>query len=142
LFLKPRLVFLWEQKVNAVVNGHHQPGSWKERGLVMRDVENVDPVPPQQGWNGPVIDPETISLGLVQLPEIPRQRSKFVKMTLCADQKIFILSVERGDVADEVPDVGSNPEFIDLPDVDRNSHRKYGVRPLVAEFPELRNFRN
>ena len=29
---------------------------------------------------------------------------------------------ERGDITNEIPDVSPNPEFIDLPDVDRNSH--------------------
>ena len=88
----------------------------------MRNVENLDPITPQKRWNRPMPGPETISLGLVELLEIGRQRSEFVKMTLRADQKIFVAGVERSNIANEVPDISSNPEFIDLPNVDRNSH--------------------
>ena len=88
----------------------------------MRNVQDIDPIAFQKHRHRPVVRQESVAFRLVELPEIRGKRAQFVKMALSADQPVFIPGIERGDVPDEVPDIGANPELIDLPDIYRNSH--------------------
>ena len=110
--------------MNAVVNCYNQLAAWKQGRFMMRNMENIDVIPAEQCWDSPIIDPESLSLRLIQLLEIRRQWSELMQMAARAEQEIFISRVERGDIADEVPDISANAEFIDLPNIDRDSHSR------------------
>src|SRR5262245_14047380 len=43
-------------------------------------------------------------------------------MTTAAEKEIFVTGVERGDIANEVPDVSPNAELVDLSNINRDSH--------------------
>ena len=45
-----------------------------------------------------------------------------MKVAVRSNQKIVIAFINRTEVPDEIPDVGSHPEFIDFADVDRDTH--------------------
>jgi hypothetical protein len=45
-----------------------------------------------------------------------------MKISMRPDQQIVIPSIDRGNVAHKIPDVGAYSEFVDLSDVDRDSH--------------------
>ena len=91
---------------------------------MMRDMENVDVIAAEQRWKRPVIGPETLSFRLIQLFEVRRQWSELMQMAAGAQQEIFITCVENGDIANEIPDISPNPKFIDLPNINRNSHSR------------------
>jgi hypothetical protein len=45
-----------------------------------------------------------------------------MQMAAGAQKEIFITRIERGDIANEVPNISPNAEFIDLPNIDGDSH--------------------
>ena len=110
--------------MNAVVNRHNQLAAGEKRRFMMRNMENVDVTTPEQRRNRPVIRPKTVSFGLIELLEVRRQRTKLMQMTARAEQEVFIARIKRSDIADEIPDVSPDPEFIDLPNIDRDSHSR------------------
>ena len=54
------------------------------------------------------------------------------------DQKVLVLNIDFREIANEIPDVGSHTEFVDLADIDRDSHivEKRKNR-AVAHFDQL-----
>ena len=108
--------------MNAVVDGYDQLAAGEKRRFMMWNMENIDAIATEQARNSPVIGPETLPFRLVQLLKIGWPWPKFMQMTARAEQKIFVARVERSNVADEVPDIRPNSEFIDLPNINRDSH--------------------
>ena len=88
----------------------------------MGHVNDIDMLPLQSQRDDRIVSPESALFGLIQLPEIGRQRSKFVEVSMRSDQKIFVSGIDRGNIADQVPDIGTHPELVDFPDVDRDPH--------------------
>src|SRR5687768_3767446 len=113
-------------QMNAVMDCDHQLCLRKERSLVMWYVQNVRVAPSYQCGNRPLIDDKAVALGLVELRKIRRQRPQFMEITLRTDQQIFVSGIERCNVPDEIPDISSNAEFMNLPDVNRDSHGEIG----------------
>ena len=109
--------------MHAVVNRDHQRRTVEKRRLMMRHVNDINALPLQSEGNRDVIPPQRVFVGLIELSEIRRQRSKLVKVAVRSNQQIVIAFIDRTEIPDEIPDVGSHSEFIDFADVDRDAHR-------------------
>ncbi len=108
--------------MDAVMNRDDQSGRNRDRGLMMRDVENVHIVFSQRHWQDKVIPPHGVFFRLHQLLEVWRQRSQFLKVSIGADQSIFVRGVHCPEIADEIPDVGTDAELVDLSNIDCDAH--------------------
>jgi hypothetical protein len=39
-----------------------------------------------------------------------------------ADQQVLVLGIDRGEIADQIPDVGPHSKLVDFPDVNGDAH--------------------
>ena len=119
---EPRVVFFWEQQVDAVVNRDEQPGRHDPRHFVMGHMEKVDGFAAQCQRQRPVFSQRRAVFGFVELLEILRQGAKLVKIPLGSDQQVIVALVQFRDIPHEVPDVGAYTELVDFADIYRNTH--------------------
>ena len=108
--------------MNAVVDGHHQSAGNHQGTLMVRDVNDVGTLLPQCQRKGKVIPPRPGLIGLRKLHEVFRKRTKFLKIPIGSGQEVFVLEVDLREIANEVPDIRSDPEFIDSSDIDCDAH--------------------
>ena len=134
--------------MNTVMDRHNQIRSDHEWSFMMGHVNDIDMLPLQSQRDDRIVSPESVLFGLIQLPEIGRQRSKFVEVSMRSDQKIFVSGIDRGNIADQIPDVGTYSELVDFPDVDRDPHNcrrglsfnASGYRPRPAGTARISKF--
>ena len=94
----------------------------QHRTFVMRNVKHVHGLLAQIQRQAAVVPPNRALLGLVELREVRGQRSEFMEIAPGSDQEILVFSIQLIEVADEIPNVSSGAEFVDLADVDCNAH--------------------
>ena len=71
-----------------------------------------------------MFSPEGLCIRYIELLEIPGKRSEFVEVAVRSDQQVLIAAINRCEIAHEIPDVGAHSEFINFPNINRNSHRE------------------
>jgi hypothetical protein len=105
----------------------------------MRHVQYIDILASKRKRDADVMHPERFFFGLIELLEIGRQWPKLVKVSMRANQQILVSQIDRRKIPDEVPDIGSNTEFVDFADVDRDSHG-IGKNGVAAYFKPRPHF--
>src|SRR5215510_15015568 len=103
---------------------------------MMRHMNDIHILPTKSEGNCHVMPPQGFFLGLIELFEIRRKRAQLVKVPMRANKPIFVLMVDRREIAYEIPDVGSNTELVNLADVNGDAHMKFSDTPYsqVREF--------
>src|SRR5262245_12603694 len=113
-----------KEQMHAIVHRHDQLRWIEERRVMMRHMHDVYILSSQREGNRDVMPPQRLFLRLIELPEIYRKRTKLVKVSMRADKEILVLRIDRRKIAHEIPDVGPDTEFIDFPDIDRDTHKR------------------
>ena len=90
-------------------------------------VHNVHVLASQRERNRDVMPPQCFFLGLIELLEVGRQRTEFVKVSLGAYQQVLILHIDSRKIPHEIPNIGANAEFVDFTDIDRNAHKRRDI---------------
>src|SRR5262245_36490846 len=115
-----------KEQMHAIVHRHDQLRWIEERRIMMRHMHDVYILSSQRERNRDVMLPQRLFLRLIELPEIYRKRNKLVKVSMRADKEILVLRIDRRKIAHEIPDVRPDAEFIDFPDIDRDTHKPCG----------------
>src|SRR2546425_9073253 len=108
--------------MHAIMHRHDQLRLTEEWRIMMRHMQNIDILASKRERNGHMMCPQRFFGGLIELLEIRRQRTKLVKVSVGADQQILILYIDLRQVPYEIPNIRSNTEFVDLADIDCNTH--------------------
>ena len=118
--------------MDTVVNRHYKLRRTEQRRFVMRYMNKVHILPAQSQRDRDVIPPESMTFGLIELSEVCRQGAEFVKIPVRADQQVLVLAVDRGEIAHQIPDIGSHSKLIDFPDVNGDAHGIDGNFSIIA----------
>ena len=121
-----------KQQVDAIMNRYHKSTGDEQGGTVVRYVEQVDFAGAQPKRNLHVQVPESVFFGKVYGFEIRAERSELKEMTTGSEKEIMVVGVYGRKTADEVPDMRSNAELVNLSDVDGDPHDflATGIAPL------------
>ena len=115
---------LREHQVDAVVDRHDRPAVNQRRQDVVRRVEQVDVLAPQRHR-----DAELLARSSRAAPARRRARKfpagdgDLLAVLRPAEQHVLRVLVDPAQLADQVPDVGADPEVVVLPDVDGDTHQ-------------------
>jgi len=85
-------------------------------------VKHIDPVSTKPERDADLMIPDRVVFGNVYQCELVSQGTKLGKMPVGTKQEIVIFSVDIGQVADQVPDMVSDPKLVNSPNVDRDTH--------------------
>ena len=92
-------------------------------------MNDVHPVPPQCEGQHELILPEGTPFRPEQRAEIGGKLPKFLVALFRPDQQVFVDRVDGSEIPDEIPDIGADPELINLPNVDSDAHGS--VQPAI-----------
>ena len=89
---------------------------------MMRHVHDIHILALQGEWNGDVMPPVALVFRLIHLLEIVGKRAKLVKVSMRSDQQVFVLTIDRREIAHEIPDVRPYAELVNFSNVDCDTH--------------------
>ena len=113
---------LREHQVDAVVDGDHGLAGRQRRQHVMRAVEQIDPLPGEACRDVDLLHHRIGFGGLHDGPKVRPQPAQRLAVVGSAEQDVLRLCVQPGQLAQQILDVGANPEVMEFPGVDRDPH--------------------
>ena len=113
--------------MDAVVDRHDQLSRDEKRAIVVWDVNHIRLLLSQRGRKNQMIAQRPGSFSLINLFEIARKWTEFVKVPIGADEQVFVLWIDQREIPDKIPDIGSYTELVNLPNVDCDAHARGAV---------------
>jgi hypothetical protein len=89
---------------------------------VVRDVEHVDPMFPQEERETSVVVPVALLPRDVERTKVGAEGAELQELAPGPAKEIFGVLIGPGDVGDQVPDVRPDAELVNPPDVDSDAH--------------------
>jgi len=110
--------------MDTVVNGHDRRAADGRGQDVVRRVVDVWTLAVEHQGHVNLFAKRIVGRGLAHNPEIRSELRGHAQIRLAAQQDVLGVPIDAGELTQEIADVGPDPEVVELPRVDRDSHRE------------------